>query len=97
MRAVVVYESMYGNTHLVAEAIGAGLARSSMPSSMISVARIVLGIRAPGAPRRRAAPAGARPGKPPAPGRRHLGDYLARPEAGSADIRDRVLGGPLLL
>ncbi len=26
MRAVVVYESMYGNTHLVADAIGAGLA-----------------------------------------------------------------------
>ena len=26
-----------------------------------------------------------------------LGDYLARPEAGSADIRDRVPGGPLLL
>ena len=25
MRAVVVYESMYGNTHLIAEAIGAGL------------------------------------------------------------------------
>jgi flavodoxin len=25
MRAVVVYESMYGNTHLVAGAIGAGL------------------------------------------------------------------------
>ena len=25
MRAVVVYESMYGNTHLVADAIGAGL------------------------------------------------------------------------
>ena len=25
MRAVVVYESMYGNTHMVAEAIGAGL------------------------------------------------------------------------
>ncbi len=25
MRVVVVYESMYGNTHLVAEAIGAGL------------------------------------------------------------------------
>jgi hypothetical protein len=25
MKAVVVYESMYGNTHLVAEAIGAGL------------------------------------------------------------------------
>ncbi len=27
MRAVVVYESMYGNTHRVAEAIGRGLAR----------------------------------------------------------------------
>ena len=27
MRAVVVYESMYGNTHLVADAIGAGLAQ----------------------------------------------------------------------
>jgi Flavodoxin len=26
MRAVVVYESMYGNTHLIADAIGAGLA-----------------------------------------------------------------------
>jgi hypothetical protein len=25
MRAVVVYESMYGNTHLIAEAVGAGL------------------------------------------------------------------------
>ena len=25
MRAVVVYESMYGNTHLEADAIGAGL------------------------------------------------------------------------
>jgi flavodoxin len=25
MRAVVAYESMYGNTHLVADAIGAGL------------------------------------------------------------------------
>ena len=28
MRAVVVYESMYGNTHLVADAIGAGLGTS---------------------------------------------------------------------
>jgi Flavodoxin len=26
MRAVVVYESMYGNTHLIADAVGAGLA-----------------------------------------------------------------------
>ena len=26
MRAVVVYESMYGNTHLIADAIGTGLA-----------------------------------------------------------------------
>ena len=29
MRAVVVYESMYGNTHLVADAIGAGLRQSA--------------------------------------------------------------------
>jgi hypothetical protein len=28
MRAVVVYESMYGNTHLVAESIGEGLRRT---------------------------------------------------------------------
>ena len=28
MRAVVVYESMYGNTHLIADEIGAGLAQS---------------------------------------------------------------------
>ena len=27
MRAVVVYESMYGNTHLIADAIGTGLAQ----------------------------------------------------------------------
>jgi hypothetical protein len=26
MRAVVIYESMYGNTHTIAEAIGRGLA-----------------------------------------------------------------------
>ena len=26
MKVVVVYESMFGNTHLVADAIGAGLA-----------------------------------------------------------------------
>ena len=36
MRAVVVYESMYGNTHQVAEAIGAGL-RSSFEVSVIPV------------------------------------------------------------
>lgn len=29
MRAVVVYESMYGNTHLIAQAIGEGLADSA--------------------------------------------------------------------
>jgi hypothetical protein len=28
MRAVVIYESMYGNTHLIADAIGSGLATS---------------------------------------------------------------------
>jgi Flavodoxin len=36
MRAVVVYESMYGNTHQVAEAIGAGL-RSSFEVSVVPV------------------------------------------------------------
>ena len=29
MRAVVIYESMYGNTHLVADAIAAGLAQAA--------------------------------------------------------------------
>lgn len=36
MRAVVVYESMYGNTHTVAEAIGAGL-REVMAVDVVSV------------------------------------------------------------
>ena len=31
MRAVVVYESMYGNTHLIADTIGAGPAALSRP------------------------------------------------------------------
>ena len=33
MRAVVVYESMYGNTHMIAEAIGRGLA----PGNQVTV------------------------------------------------------------
>src|SRR5579872_93280 len=36
MRAVVVYESMYGNTHLIADAIGAGLG-SAFDVSVIPV------------------------------------------------------------
>jgi hypothetical protein len=36
MRAVVVYESMYGNTHLVADAIGAGL-RTAFDVSVVPV------------------------------------------------------------
>ncbi len=36
MRAVVVYESMYGNTHLVADAIGAGL-RPAFDVSVVPV------------------------------------------------------------
>ncbi len=36
MRAVVVYESMYGNTHQIADAIGAGL-RSSFEVSVVPV------------------------------------------------------------
>lgn len=38
MRAVVVYESMYGNTHLVADAIGAGLA-ATFDVSVVPVAQ----------------------------------------------------------
>ena len=37
MRAVVVYESMYGNTHLIADAIGAGL-RSTFDVTVVPVA-----------------------------------------------------------
>jgi hypothetical protein len=44
MRAVVVYESMYGNTHLVADAIGAGLGTvfdvSVVPVSQASQATV---------------------------------------------------------
>ncbi len=39
MRAVVVYESMYGNTHLVADAIGAGL-RAAFDVSVVPVAQV---------------------------------------------------------
>jgi flavodoxin-like protein len=38
MRAVVVYESMYGNTHLVADAIGAGL-KTAFDVSVVPVAQ----------------------------------------------------------
>ena len=38
MRAVVIYESMYGNTHLVAEAIGAGL-RTAFEVSVVPVSQ----------------------------------------------------------
>ena len=44
MRAVVVYESMYGNTHLVADAIGAGLSTGYdvrvVPVSQVSQATL---------------------------------------------------------
>jgi Flavodoxin len=39
MRAVVVYESMYGNTHLVADAIGAGL-RPVFDVSVVPVSQV---------------------------------------------------------
>ncbi len=39
MRAVVVYESMYGNTHLVADAIGAGL-RPAFDVSVVPVSQV---------------------------------------------------------
>jgi flavodoxin len=38
MRAVVVYESMYGNTHMVADAIAAGL-RTALDVSVVPVAQ----------------------------------------------------------
>jgi flavodoxin len=38
MRAIVVYESMYGNTHQVADAIGAGL-RAAFDVSVVPVAQ----------------------------------------------------------
>ena len=38
MRAVVVYESMYGNTHLVADAIGAGL-KAALDVSVVPVSQ----------------------------------------------------------
>ena len=38
MRAVVVYESMYGNTHLIADAIGAGL-RTAFAVRVLPVAQ----------------------------------------------------------
>ena len=41
MRAVVVYESMYGNTHLVADAIGAGLS-TALNVSVVPVSQAVL-------------------------------------------------------
>jgi hypothetical protein len=39
MRAVVVYESMYGNTHQVADAIGAGL-KTAFDVSIVPVSQI---------------------------------------------------------
>ena len=39
MRAVVVYESMYGNTHQVADAIGAGL-KSAFDVSVVPVSEV---------------------------------------------------------
>jgi len=39
MRAVIVYESMYGNTHQVAEAIGAGLG-AAFDVSVVPVAEV---------------------------------------------------------
>ena len=51
MRALVVYESMYGNTHLVAEAIARGL-RSACPVQVASLAEARVRERPPLRPRR---------------------------------------------
>ena len=45
MRAVIVYESMYGNTHLVADAIGAGLG-SAVDVQVVPVAQAIPAILA---------------------------------------------------
>ena len=45
MRAVIVYESMYGNTHLVADAIGAGLG-STFDVQVVPVAQAIPAILA---------------------------------------------------
>ncbi|GAB2629162.1 flavodoxin family protein [Kocuria himachalensis] len=37
MTVVVVYESMYGNTHLIAEAVGAGLGEAGMAVDVVPV------------------------------------------------------------
>ncbi|MGQ1838691.1 flavodoxin domain-containing protein [Kocuria turfanensis] len=37
MTVVVVYESMYGNTHRIAEAVGHGLAEAGAPVEVVSV------------------------------------------------------------
>jgi hypothetical protein len=39
MRAIVVYESMYGNTHTIAEAVAEGLGRSTADVSVVPVGR----------------------------------------------------------
>ena len=39
MHAVVVYESMYGNTHLIADAIGAGL-RTAFDVRVVPVSQV---------------------------------------------------------
>jgi hypothetical protein len=41
MRAVVIYESMYGNTHQIAEAIAQGLARFGTAAAMSTVAATI--------------------------------------------------------
>lgn len=43
MRSVVVYESMYGNTHLIAEAVGAGL-RAAGDSEVVPVEKADLAL-----------------------------------------------------
>jgi hypothetical protein len=43
MRAVVVYESMYGNTHRIADAIGAGLEAAFKPIGGLTVEPDALG------------------------------------------------------
>jgi Flavodoxin len=44
MKAVVIYESMYGNTHLIAEAIASGLRTTSADVAVVPVTGIEVGV-----------------------------------------------------
>jgi len=48
MRAVVVYESMFGNTHAIADAIGKGIGQGLEPVDSVVVVPVVEAVQRPG-------------------------------------------------